>query len=540
MDYWYSILREMDNLQSKFLFSKGPSLNEADTVRPNFPLQFQWRANWLLTQCSLRETDTMLSEFLWLCWHNVLSEKLTENLLFSEGLANFAVTISLNKVRKELIESLSIFFSVNFMKGPHSVTKLPVMGDTLLSNILFQWRVDCSFSEGLTDTLLSILLQQCRVHTLLSNSFSEGMTLCCQTLSVKGWHFAVRLFQSRDDTLLSDSFGEGMTLCCQTLLVKGWHFAVRLFQWRDDTLLSDSFSEGMTLCCQTLSVKGWHFAVKLFWWRDDTLLSDFQWRGDILLSNSFSEGMTLCCQSFSSSNKLIDILLPNFLFHWRVNWHYAVKLFFTETWLTLSCQTLSFSEEQIDTLLPNILFQWRADWHSAAKHSLSVKSRLTLCCQTFSFSEEQIDTLLSNILFQRRVDWQFDVIFFPLSEGITLLSNLLYQRMDEWHLTVTRSLQQRTEHFAVISFGFLPFSAKADALPSTFLSRCNEPNWWNHFFTLCYPLKKKKPSYSHTQYSATFEPKSHTLGSRRETAISGMRALHFTAGLPTLRPFLMQ
>ena len=206
MDYWYSVLREMDTLQSKFLFSKGPSLNEADTVRPNFPLQFQWRANWLLTQCSLKKPDTMLLEFLWLCWHNVLSEKLTENLLFIAGLANFAVTISLNKVRKESIESLSIFFSVSFIKGPHSVTKLPVMGWhftvkhslSVKGWLLFQWRVD--------------------------------------------WHFTVN----------------------SSPTVQGPHFAVKLFWWRDDTLLSDYFSEGMTFCCQTLSVKGWHFAVKLF------------------------------------------------------------------------------------------------------------------------------------------------------------------------------------------------------------------------------------------------------------------------------------
>ena len=461
MDYWYSVLREMDTLQSKFLFSKGPSLNEADTVRPNFPFQFQWRANWLLTQCSLKKPDTMLLEFLWLCWHNVLSEKLTENLLFIAGLANFAVTNSLNKVRKESTESLSIFFC-QLHKGSTFCYQTTSHGVTLYCQTL-------SFSEGLTALSVKGWL------TLYCQFFSNsaGSTLCCQILLVKGWHFAV------------DSFSEGMTLCCQTISVKGWHFAVKLFQSRDDTLLSDSFSEGMTFCCQTLSVKGWHFAVRLFQWRDDTLLS-----------NSLSKGMTLCCQSFSSSNKPIDILLPNFLFHWRVNWHSAVALSFTETWLTLSCQT-------------------------------------------FSFSEEQIDTLLSNILFQRRVDWQFDVIFFPLSEGITLLSNLLYQRMVDWHLTVTLSLQQSTEHFAVISFGFLPFSAKADALPSTFLSRCNEPNWWNHFFTLCYPFKNNNNQHSIFCY---FRAKISHVGVKRgdgHLRDEGF-TFHCMSCPPTLCPFLMQ
>ena len=462
MDYWYSVLREMDTLQSKFLFSKGPSLNEADTVRPNFPLQFQWRANWLLTQCSLKKPDTMLLEFLTLltqCSFREIDRKFAVHCRIGQLCCH-----NFSQQSQERVDWVAVnIFLCQLHKGSTLCYQTTSHGVTRYCQTL-------SFSEGLTALSVKGWL------TLYCQFFSNsaGSTLCCQILLVKGWHFAV------------DSFSEGMTLCCQTISVKGWHFAVKLFQSRDDTLLSDSFSEGMTFCCQTLSVKGWHFAVRLFQWRDDTLLS-----------NSLSKGMTLCCQSFSSSNKPIDILLPNFLFHWRVNWHSAVALSFTETWLTLSCQT-------------------------------------------FSFSEEQIDTLLSNILFQRRVDWQFDVIFFPLSEGITLLSNLLYQRMVDWHLTVTLSLQQSTEHFAVISFGFLPFSAKADALPSTFLSRCNEPNWWNHFFTLCYPLKKNK-THSRTQYSATLEPKSHMLGLRGETAISGMRALHFTAcHVRQLCPFLMQ
>ena len=259
-----------------------------------------FRRNWQKICCSLQDWPTLLSQFL--------STKSGKSRL-----------------------SRCQYFSVNFIKGPHSVTKLPVMGWhftvkhslSVKGWLLFQWRVDWHFTVNSSPT-------------------------------VQGPHFAVKLFWWRDDTLLSDSFSEGMTLCCQTISVKGWHFAVKLFQSRDDTLLSDSFSEGMTFCCQTLSVKGWHFAVRLFQWRDDTLLS-----------NSLSKGMTLCCQSFSSSNKPIDILLPNFLFHWRVNWH--------------CCHTL-FHWNLIDTQLPNILFQWRADWHSAVKHSLSKKGWLAVWC----------------------------------------------------------------------------------------------------------------------------------------------------------------
>ena len=350
----------------------SPSLSEVDTLPPNFPLQFQWRAEfkgWVSVKLTLfyQAFPFSFKEGLTDCGHSVLSGKgtpccqnfssakgrvsmkltLCDQTLpcsFSEGLTDYRHNV-LSEKRTPCCQSFSSvkgwltlltqcsfgeidktfaiqwridqlcchnfsqqcrervnWVAVNILlcqlrKGSTLCYQTARHGVTLYCHslsvkgwLLFQWRVDCSFSEGLTDTL-SIFLQQCRVHTLLSYSFSEGMTFCCQTLSVKGWHFAVRPFR-----------------------------------WRDDTLLSDSFGEGMTFCCQTLSVKGWHFAVNFFL--------------------PVTSQLTSCCPTFCST------------------------------------------EESVDTLLSNSL-SLKLDWHS-----LSVKSRLTLCCQTFSFKEGLTGSLM--------------------------------------------------------------------------------------------------------------------------------------------------